>query len=330
MKEPETLKHNMNGNKTYVDAPYEYTNSDYSKAPIIAGYYAEKKIMKKIDNECSHHQYRSIQLFIMHVHKLAFGTISAVSRISSVQFGDSFVKLIGAGFCKQRALHIVSNGEYLMKSDLFLSLIACYFAHCMGYRQIANFILNQSNLWIHMIDIHGTKLQTLPNIIGSDPKRCCYANVQLETERLVRNVKLFKPFHWKYIILNKTYFNQLLSFVQQQLQTGLYLKYPCGRSCMCTIFVFVCYIWYHMKYILQDYTRINEWINSLKLIIKQHDAESMEIDGWKELILSFTSLENDKYVTKMFYCWNSFVKKVHHLKWMDMQCQYGKCKKRRS
>eukprot|EP01084_Bolivina_argentea_P049533 91085_1 len=191
MKEPETLKHNMNGNKTYVDAPYEYTNSDYSKAPIIAGYYAEKKIMKKIDNECSHHQYRSIQLFIMHVHKLVLDKKSVVSRI---KWYHNFVKLIGNGFCKQCALYIVSNGEYLMKSDLFPADIACYFISCMRHRQTANFILNQSNLWIHMFIIHEMHLLKLPSIIGSDPKGHEYINLLLQTHQLFSTVKLFKPF----------------------------------------------------------------------------------------------------------------------------------------
>eukprot|EP01084_Bolivina_argentea_P051288 94344_1 len=321
---------------------------EISKGAIGTGYYKERKRMKNKDNECSHHQFDSIQLFFMYIQKLALSKKSTHSDILYFQFDEGFVKLIGNGCCKQCVLYIVSNIEYFIKSDAFavagirdrifgdIENIAWYLVNCMQYQQTANFILNQSNIWKQMIDIHGISLNQLQNdtfktmrdvncdIIINDE----YVTVTLMVYQLLRNIKLLTNYHWSYIILNGTYFNDLLLLIEQQLRTGLYDLYPYGQQSMYAMFAFTCYIFYHMKQIVKDHSKINKWIQSLKSIM-QEDTDLLEKIRY-ELINSFISLQDEKYVTDIVYYFQDVVKEVHKLKWMDIQCQYGKCKKRRS
>eukprot|EP01084_Bolivina_argentea_P124095 219915_1 len=210
-----------------MDIENNLYNEIFMKIIYSQGYKGDCQMMKDIDLRCHHHKFNSVGDFGKYIE------IMRRQELKNDSNDDSFMCLIGRGFCRQCSVHIVSNlmeitdyptliknvNSVLRPDDSELKLV--YFTNCMHYISAANFIFNQSDLWIPMLLYLSVLVDTISSVIrlkisNNGKIEFQIQNITLILFQIARNIGILKYKHWKFI--QKSCLMQWFSFIELQLK----------------------------------------------------------------------------------------------------------------
>eukprot|EP01084_Bolivina_argentea_P255329 429421_1 len=172
-------------------------NMNYTNDLFTKGYQVECDRMKDINIRCSHHKYNSIHEFYKYLQK------ARKQRLTGYSNNDPFTNLIGNGFCRKCGVYIMSKLIDITKyKTLFKHRVhSCetddseqklyFFVNCMQYVSTANFVFNQSNLWIIMMLYLGNIIMDMKQRIGFKMRNDGnYQNIAILLFQLIRNIHI--------------------------------------------------------------------------------------------------------------------------------------------
>eukprot|EP01084_Bolivina_argentea_P138348 243584_1 len=330
-------------------------------AIFVKGYNHESARIHNIHNVCGHHKYKSIKSFISSIQDSVTQQKSTEDNEINDMFNNNIIDLIGAGCCKQCSLYIALKVKQILRVGLeynigtylhekyyiqtvdfdrdqyHITILRIYFTNCLQYFQIADLILNKSDLWIHLfmllqLNIHmvDAKVNTYCKYEQTQKQYMIedlakeYQQLTLLLFQIIRNICLFQEFHWKCIVSDRfKYIETWQKFVQNQLNHKLFSEGKVagwGMPCIRCFFILICYALKYMKHSSSNYKRIHLWFSHLKQNIIFDSISMMQ---------KFSLLLDSEYAGELLKWFDGFAKQVCQKKWNTMQCQNGKCNRKR-
>eukprot|EP01084_Bolivina_argentea_P138347 243583_1 len=332
---------------------------EMGEAILVRGYNMESARIKNMDNVCGHHQYVSIKSYMSHIQHLITQQKSTDDSRMVDNISQNIHDLIGVGCCKQCSLYIAlklkqmlpgtkhnlgtyANEKYYSLTVHFeadheeIQMASNYFINCLQYFQIADLIFNKSTLWIHLLMVLQIYIRTVERYCEFEMKRkqagepkCfdlkhVYKGICCLLFQIIRNISLYQEFHWKCIVSDRfKYIETWQKFVQNQLNHKLFSEGKVagwGMPCIRCFFILICYALKYMKHSSSNYKRIHLWFSHLKQNIIFDSISMMQ---------KFSLLLDSEYAGELLKWFDGFAKQVCQKKWNTMQCQNGKCNRKR-
>eukprot|EP01084_Bolivina_argentea_P229489 387305_1 len=359
-----------------------------SERYFLDGYEMEKNRLKDLDTECCHYKFGSVGTYFKYIHDLIdlqqnreddpeYHNLDEYQKTIKHIFGH-----LGLGCCKQCSLWIVTNIKHITnftkyakqkhefhwhEEDIFddkQAYIICHFINTMFHAHTFNFIFNQSNIWLNMINKLSDNLIYLTisveleldkqlilnkhnNVLTTfstdqvdvlEEEFIEYKPVMLVLFQLLRNIKMIKRRNWRGIIIRGNSFVQWLYFVRKQLKYKLYLKHSFGFETMQCMLILICFGLQHMskKYKWESIMKklfgfcgIQKWFQDIEQIAFDYAKSGFDDIRHCGFIKTILTLKHDVYFNAAHCKFVEFGKEVFNRKWHNMQCQNRHCDARR-
>eukprot|EP01084_Bolivina_argentea_P279955 478682_1 len=229
----------------------------------------------------------------------------------------------------------VSMFNFLYPSE-HCDVFIAYFTVCLQHSHVANYIFNQSNLWLVLLHLIATKLIGLTKeldvllnrmrydticYLSKDQKRSLHI-VSSILVQIVHNIKLLKSKHFEIIALNKRCLGTFLSFVEIQSKIGMVIDNYAVRKCVSAILIFSCFTLYSVTdKTFKSALQVNGIFDKFK--------ENNTILHQAHNINPFLSLKDKDWLQNVFNYFNGSAYDLFKFRWNNMECQNVYCRNKR-
>eukprot|EP01084_Bolivina_argentea_P143228 251577_1 len=303
--------------------------------------------MADIDTRCGHSnkKYKSCDDFCKHLEILRrrFLKDDYVGR-------NFFDDLANKGYCRNCSVIIASNLVHITDYRQFhfdtegIEEKRLYFINCLQYLSTANFIFNQSELWVTLITYVSVSINDLKQrqSLNLDTEMQ-FHNIAVLLFQIVRSIGIMKKYHWKLFCEQHICLIQWMGFVESQLKSKLFLDIRFGKQTIFCIFVLITFTLQHLNEesisIMREkykFKGMKTWFLKLKDLKTQFDLSAFEIIKsfhdlayYTFILEAYASLEDQENVKKFQQIFQEKVCDVHRIKWNNMQCHNMLCIKKR-
>jgi len=254
------------------------------------------------------------------------------------------VDLLAKGLCRRCVLFIASNLPLLL-SRVFVdalhpnTLCTLYYMDCLRHHHTANFVLNQSTLWLGLLsnitrfvrvfEAGDRRIATRSKAIRSraaEGATTFYEECNTLTNYLclaIRSLSSWRRKHWAAVF--ESHFWRWLAFIANQLERRSWIEsFDSGVTTILCFYIVAVHALYEMaKFPLSGYSKkFKVWIRRLKSIKKRQRTDANDRSGVLDLFLMLRMRETVDTAHRAFAAMGA---EVDVLKWQRMQCQNGKC-----